>query len=75
MGPHSVEDTPKPVCLDEMLRLSAKLSKDNPLLRVDWYIIKDQLYFGELTFYNAAGFDTDFSSYEDDYQLGSYMKL
>lgn len=75
MGPHSMEDTPKPACLDEMLKLSAKLSENNPLLRVDWYVIRERLYFGELTFYNAAGFDTDFSSYEDDCELGSFLKL
>lgn len=74
-GPSSIEDTPRPVCLDEMLLLSSKLSKGIKHLRVDWYVVGGRLYFGELTFYNAGGFDTDFPSYEDDLKCGKFLLL
>ena len=75
MGPLSAKDTPKPDCLGEMLLLSSKLSKGIKHLRVDWYVVKGKLYFGELTFYNAGGFDTDFSTYEDDLKCGEFLHL
>lgn len=47
----------KPDTLEEMLSLSAKLSKGIPQLRVDWYSVKGRLYFGELTFFDGSGFE------------------
>ena len=73
-GAHSEHDTPRPVCLQEMLDLSAKLSKGIKHLRVDWYVIQGKLYFGELTFYNAGGF-SHFSTYEDDLKCGKFLRL
>ena len=46
---------PKPIFLDELLKISKKLSKDIPFLRVDCYITEKQIYFGELTFYPDVG--------------------
>lgn len=40
-----------------MLELSEILSKDIPHVRVDWYIVDNELYFGELTFFDSSGFD------------------
>lgn len=74
-GPLSIKDTPRPDCLDEMLSLSSILSKGIKHLRVDWYVVKGKLYFGELTFYNAGGFDIDFSTYEDDLKCGEFLHL
>ena len=67
-------DTPKPKCLVEMLELSRKLSAGLPQLRVDWYIVNDQLYFGENTFYDASGLDV-FIPYEKELEIGSWIKL
>lgn len=64
----------KPKTLQEMLELSRILSKGIPLLRVDWYSIRDQLYFGELTFYDGSGFEP-YDSYDDDLLLGSWIEL
>lgn len=47
----------RPVFLQEMLELSEILSKGIPHIRVDWYYVNGQLYFGELTFFDAAGYD------------------
>lgn len=48
----------KPKQLNELLELSAKLSKEFNYVRVDFYIINQKIYFGELTFIPTAGFGT-----------------
>ena len=40
----------KPGNLDEMIRYAETLSKDYPLVRVDFYSEQDRIIFGELTF-------------------------
>ena len=53
---HDVDNTiPKPKNFKKMLELSSKLSNDIPFLRVDFYEINGNLYFGELTFFPASG--------------------
>ena len=73
-----VENSPvainKPDNLNEMIRLSEVLAKDIPYVRVDWYSIDGKLYFGELTFFDGAGFDR-FSDYGIDELLGSWIAL
>lgn len=64
----------KPEELDEMLRLAAILSKDIPFLRVDFYIVDHKIYFSELTFYPASGFDKFVPEIWDNI-LGDWLKL
>lgn len=64
----------RPEKLEEMLKLSEVLSKDIPHVRVDWYIINNKLYFGELTFFDSSGFD-DFIPDEYNYILGEWISL
>lgn len=64
----------KPKCFDEMIRLSEKLSKDFIHIRIDWYIVRNRLYFGEMTFYDGSGF-ANFDHYEHDLLLGSWIEL
>lgn len=64
----------KPELLDEMFSLSEKLAYGMPMVRVDWYEVNGQLYFGELTFFPCAGFDTDITA-ETDYMLGERLDL
>lgn len=64
----------KPKCLKEMINLSEKLASDMFHVRIDWYIVKGKLYFGEITFYDGSGFTT-FDKDDDDYLLGSWLKL
>lgn len=52
---------PKPQCLQEMLQIAKKLSEDFPLVRVDFYIINNKPYFGELTFTSAGGLNYFYS--------------
>ena len=46
----------KPKQLADLLKLSDMLSKDFNYVRVDFYIINERIFFGELTFTPAAGF-------------------
>ncbi|NGZ03989.1 MAG: hypothetical protein CV090_13175 [Nitrospira sp. WS238] len=46
---------PKPANLEEMLGLAAKLSQGFGFVRVDFYNVKERVYFGELTFTPAGG--------------------
>lgn len=45
----------RPDNLEKMLNLARKLSQGIPHLRVDFYSIGTQIYFGELTFFHEAG--------------------
>lgn len=46
---------PKPKRLEEMLRLAEQLAKPFPFVRVDLYVVNDDIYFGEMTFTPAGG--------------------
>ena len=48
---------PKPKKLDDMLRFSRILSKNIPHVRIDFYSIYDQIFFGEMTFYHGSGLE------------------
>lgn len=63
-----------PKMLDKMVGLANRLSAGHPFLRVDFYEVDDRVFFGELTFYPAAGFGP-FSPEEWDYTLGEWIKL
>ena len=64
----------KPKELEEILRLSKILSRNIPFLRVDFYIVEGKIYFSELTFFPASGFE----KYEPenwDETFGSWLNL
>ena len=73
-SPNSGVVTPKPKTFDMMVEFAQRLSKDIPFVRVDFYEINGQLYFGELTFYPASGFEK-FEPESYDYLLGSWLQL
>ena len=64
---------PKPYFLDEMIKLSEKLSNNYPHIRVDWYCSNGKLLFSELTFYDGGGFDP-FND-DNDEKIGSWLVL
>lgn len=53
------EYIPKPKKVFEAMEMAEKLAKDFPFVRVDFYIVNNQIYFGELTFTPAAGMDVE----------------
>ena len=70
----SYQNFDKPKQFDEMIRLCRELSKGISHVRVDFYIINDKVYFGELTFFDAAGFDK-FNPDKYDQILGSWIDI
>ena len=68
------QEIPKPIVLDELIKLAKILSSDFPNVRVDFYILNNRIYFGELTFYDGAGFNL-FVPQEYDYKFGELLKL
>lgn len=57
-----------------MKKLAAKLSEKLPFARIDFYEINEKVYFGEITFYPASGFE-GFKPDEWDLKLGEWIKL
>lgn len=68
------ELVPKPITLDLMLKYSKILSKGIHHIRVDWYEVDGQLYFGELTLFDGSGF-VPFDKKEYDVYLGSLINI
>lgn len=64
----------KPQNFAEMVRLAKKLSDGIPFVRVDFYEVLGQVYFGELTFYPCSGF-MPFCPPEWDDRLGERIDL
>lgn len=64
----------RPDELETIIEFSEKLSKDIPFLRTDFYIINHKVYFSELTFYPASGFEV-FEPDEWDYTMGNWLEL
>ncbi len=62
----------KPRVLGELYELAKKLSKGIPLIRTDFYIVNNHIYFGELTFYPDSGFGK-IKPNEFGYQLGEWI--
>lgn len=65
---------PKPEGMDEMFRIAERLSAGIPYLRVDLYYVHGRIYFGELTFFPASGFDANLLP-ETDALFGALIKL
>ena len=52
---HNLDGYEKPVCFDEMIKVSRILAKDFPFVRVDLYDVAGKVYFSELTFIPTGG--------------------
>lgn len=63
----------KPFNSEEILNVIDKLSEDFDFVRVDLFVLKNKIYFGELTFIPTAGFLT-FDDPEIDALWGSWIK-
>ena len=50
-------DLDKPARYEQMKKIAKKLSKGMPHVRVDLYEINGRVYFGEMTFFPASGFE------------------
>lgn len=64
----------KPNNFDEMKAVAERLSERFPYVRVDLYNENSKILFGELTFFQASGYNK-FDPDEFDYQLGEMFTL
>lgn len=64
----------RPQCLDKLLELAGILSEGIPHVRVDFYVINEAIYFGELTFYHESGL-AQFRPESLEVKMGKYIKL
>ena len=71
---NSIEPIQRPQHLGKILELARVLSKDIPFIRTDFYIINNQIYFGELTFFPASGFEK-FIPETFNILMGSWINL
>lgn len=68
------DEVEKPENFDVMLKIVDCLAQGFIHMRVDLYNVAGRVYFGELTFFNQSGFDTDIT-YETDLNWGNKMKV
>lgn len=73
-GPNFPGKIDRPKHLEEMKLLAAKLSDGIPQVRVDFYDMAGQVYFGELTFFDSSGM-AKFTPEEWDERLGKLIVL
>jgi hypothetical protein len=64
----------KPLYYEKMKEYALKLSKPFPHARVDFYIINNKIYFGEITFTSDAGFGR-ISPESFNKEMGSWINL
>lgn len=64
----------KPKNLNKIIELAEILAKDMVHLRVDFYLVNDRIFIGELTLYHGSGFN--WFRYRDvEIKMGSYINL
>lgn len=72
--PNATQTIKKPDKLPQLLELAKKLADGIPFLRVDFYIVDCKIYFSELTFFPASGFER-FEPEEWDKTFGDWLVL
>lgn len=72
--PSEREGIPKPTRYEKMVELAQVLARDFPFVRVDFYEVDGQIYFGEMTFYPGGGLEA-FQPESWDEELGSWIAL
>lgn len=72
--PNSDKVIEKPKGFETMKVLAAKLSENWPHVRVDFYDVDGEVFFGEFTFFHWGGM-TPFVPNEWDYKFGEWIQL
>lgn len=72
--PNSKVTILKPHNYDKMVELAEKIAQEitNPFVRIDFYDIKEKIYFGEITFYPGSGMEIFYPA-EWDRVLGNWI--
>lgn len=63
-----------PASFETMKKLAAEIAKDFKYVRVDFYDVEGELFFGEITLHHGSGFDVFYPS-EYDLIYGKKLKL
>lgn len=66
-------DTERPPLLGEVLKLAKSVAKPFCYSRIDFFIVEDKIYFGEVTFHHHSGFSHISSNW--DLELGKKINL
>ena len=66
--------SPPPVCLEKMISLAEKLAISFYYVRIDFYQINNDIFFGEITFHPEGGFGK-FNPKKWDLIFGEQLKL
>lgn len=74
LHPKYEEQLERPANLDEAIKIAEKLSADFNFIRVDLYLLENQIYFGELTNYPGNGFQP-FQPESMEYKVGALLEL
>ena len=64
----------KPKCFDKMIEIVGILCKNKPYSRIDLYVVGNNVYFGEITFFPASGFK-GYHPKEWNRKLGDFITL
>ena len=72
--PADKNGVPKPLNYKKMVELAEKLANGIPFVRVDFYEVREKIYFGELTFFPGSGMEA-FQPEEWDYKFGEWITL
>ncbi len=72
--PRSVPEYERPAEFDLMKQLAEKLAQDIPFVRIDFFDIDGQVYFGEYTFYDWGGMRA-FATKDMDIMLGNWIDI
>lgn len=67
-------DFKKPINYEYMVECARKLAKPFPHARIDFYVVNDKVYFGEITFMSDAGFGNIRPDSLND-KMGTWIKL
>lgn len=73
LWPHG-RNIEKPVVLAKMIEMTEILANHFDYVRIDWYVVGRQIYFGEVTFHHGGGYE-QIRPYEWDKKLGEMLRL
>lgn len=71
LHPNGEYQLPEACYIEKMSNLALKLADSLSYARVDFYLVKDKIYFGEITLTPGSGFEK-FSDKEVDVEWGKY---
>ncbi len=69
-----VEPIEKPEQFEEMKDYAQTLCQDFPFVRMDFYIVNNKVYFGEMTFTPKGGYNTTLT-WEENLRIGKLITL